>query len=270
MYDTVNIRTMPNAFTVADTAACAGTIIVPLVQGDTSFSYTWTPSAQLTFPSPAYPGSQQHPSFLADTTTTFTITAQYAGCAGITRQLTVTVEPIPVITLPADTMYKGATSPLSISTNVSPLWFGNYSYQWVANGNIDSPANAVITFSGATDTTLIVTVTTPHGCVGRDSVVVINTYMSVANVVTIPNAFAPNGVNSRFNILRIAPGYSLSAFRIYNRWGKRVFDTNNASIGWDGTVSGTNAPMGVYVYTIETVSTKGERVIQKGSVALIR
>jgi hypothetical protein len=49
-----------------------------------------------------------------------------------------------------------------------------------------------------------------------------------------------------------------------------VFDTNNANLGWDGTVNGTNAPMGAYVYTIETVSAKGERVIQKGSVALIR
>jgi gliding motility-associated-like protein len=59
-------------------------------------------------------------------------------------------------------------------------------------------------------------------------------------------------------------------FRIYNRWGQKVFETTNPKQGWDGTFNGVLQPMDVYVYTLEAEFTDGNRVSRKGDITLIR
>lgn len=265
--DTVNIRTLPNTFAANDTTVCAGVNVVPQVQGDTAFSYTWAPSIRLTFPSPAYGGNDQRPSFAADTTTTFTITASYAACPSITKQLTVHVEPVPMVSIGSDTLYMNALFPINITTNVSPSWFTNYAYNWSPSANIDSPNNASINFSGANDTSLIITVNTPAGCVGRDTVFV---SVSNASLMAIPNAFSPGSANSMFRVVHVDPSVTFSSMHIYNRWGQSIFQTTKSTDGWDGTKNGSAQPTGVYIYVLEARDKMGRAVIQKGNVTLLR
>lgn len=67
----------------------------------------------------------------------------------------------------------------------------------------------------------------------------------------IPNAFTPNydGTNDEF---KVGHSCTLEDFKlqIFNRWGNVVFETTNADIGWDGTMSGQEMPAGVYTYSI--------------------
>ena len=37
---------------------------------------------------------------------------------------------------------------------------------------------------------------------------------------------------------------------IFNRWGNRVYTTNDITAGWDGLLNGRSANPGVYVYSI--------------------
>ncbi len=66
-----------------------------------------------------------------------------------------------------------------------------------------------------------------------------------------PNVFTPNddGVNDEFRVAY----RSIKKFEmvIYNRWGRKVFQTSDPSKGWDGKIGNTMASPGVYYYYIE-------------------
>lgn len=268
-YDTVNIRTLPNTFAVHDTTVCAGAKATPLVEGDTSFIYSWSPSGRLSFPVPSYPGSDMNPVFDADTTTTFLLTASYPGCPDITKELTVHVEPWPQVDIGSDTLTKRAMFPINITASVSPGWFTNYIYRWEPNTNINSPGNASIRFDGATDTSLAVVVSTPAGCQGSDSV-----YISIIDegIIGMPNALAPGIAGSRiFRPAWMDPSVAFGSMRIYNRWGSKIFETTDWQLGWDGTYNGAAQPAGVYMYVVELrKKANGEAVMQTGNVTLLR
>jgi gliding motility-associated-like protein len=89
--------------------------------------------------------------------------------------------------------------------------------------------------------------------------------------IYFPTAFTPNGDGVN-DILRV-PIANKNNFRrlsIYNRWGQLVFYTTTKDAGWDGKFNGNAQPTGVYVYFLEMQTLGGEKVTQKGTVALIR
>jgi gliding motility-associated-like protein len=59
-------------------------------------------------------------------------------------------------------------------------------------------------------------------------------------------------------------------FRIYNRWGQLIFQTNNANIGWNGLINGLTQQSGTYVYTTEGIDYTGKPIFRKGTTVLIR
>ncbi|MDQ3550620.1 MAG: gliding motility-associated C-terminal domain-containing protein, partial [Bacteroidota bacterium] len=59
-------------------------------------------------------------------------------------------------------------------------------------------------------------------------------------------------------------------FIIWNRWGQKVFETENRKQGWDGRYKGAVQPMDVYVYTLEVEFTDGTKAVKKGDITLIR
>jgi gliding motility-associated-like protein len=87
--------------------------------------------------------------------------------------------------------------------------------------------------------------------------------------VFFPNAFTPNsdGHNDQFKPVV----YSLSNFRwkIFNRAGQVVFETNEYNKGWDGRVKGQSPVSGVYVW-ICTYTRKNKVEMKKGTLVLIR
>jgi gliding motility-associated-like protein len=87
----------------------------------------------------------------------------------------------------------------------------------------------------------------------------------------VPDAFTPNGdgVNDLFQAFT---SYDVSAFalKIFDRWGEKVFESNNYNQGWDGRYRGTALPAGVYVYEVSVVSLIGNTASKKGSLTLIR
>lgn len=57
---------------------------------------------------------------------------------------------------------------------------------------------------------------------------------------------------------------------IFDRWGTKVFETENVSEGWDGTLSnGSIAPQGGYVYYIKFTSKTGPVAEKRGTVVVL-
>jgi gliding motility-associated-like protein len=94
-------------------------------------------------------------------------------------------------------------------------------------------------------------------------------------IVSLPNAFTPqnsNGVNDNFKIKTTCEDeFSFYEFKIFNRWGEKVFTSTNFKEGWDGTYKNSKAEIGIYVYYLEYVkngTTTKETI--NGIVTLIR
>ncbi|MDZ4756671.1 MAG: gliding motility-associated C-terminal domain-containing protein [Bacteroidota bacterium] len=97
--------------------------------------------------------------------------------------------------------------------------------------------------------------------------------------VFFPNAFTPNNDNLN-EVFKPTISFVHGAdynnklkyrFEIFDRWGGRVFLTNDPMSGWDGKINGVLAEPGVYVYTMESVSFLDlQTIIQNGSFHLLR
>lgn len=102
---------------------------------------------------------------------------------------------------------------------------------------------------------------------GRDSVLV-----SMGSCALIfPSAFSPNkdGRNDLFKPVynSVVAGYSLI---IFNRWGQKIFESRDPSIGWDGSVGARLQQPGTFVWMASYRDASGKLSSINGSVLLVR
>lgn len=114
------------------------------------------------------------------------------------------------------------------------------------------------------------TVTDANGCYDQDSVDVL---VSDCNcVMAVPTAFSPN--NDGHNDLFVLHGFencvSTFSILIFDRWGEKVFETENVTKAWDGTYKGKLMNTAVFVYYINATLNSGEKINKKGNISLIR
>ncbi|HLK30548.1 MAG TPA: PKD domain-containing protein [Puia sp.] len=86
----------------------------------------------------------------------------------------------------------------------------------------------------------------------------------------VPNAFTPGRFGDNSIVKVRGFGISKLMFRIYNRWGQKIFESNDQNIGWDGTFKGAPQPVDVYAYVVEVEFFDGKRATKKGDITLIR
>ena len=138
--------------------------------------------------------------------------------------------------------YLWSTSPVQYGVRAENLYFGYY----------------------------FVEVTDGSGCVAKDTV-----YIEpgpCCEEVFVPNAFSPNGDGNN-DIFRVtsSAGIELIQFDVYDRWGNRVWSTNDFRSGWDGTYKGKTESMDTYFYVFRyRCLTDGENYIKKGDIMLMR
>lgn len=88
--------------------------------------------------------------------------------------------------------------------------------------------------------------------------------------IYIPNAFAPDGVNTEFRAYLQFGDPAEFLLEVYDRWGNKVFAGQSVDQAWDGTKDGQDLPSGVYVYRLFIQQNNGNTIERAGSVALIR
>lgn len=90
--------------------------------------------------------------------------------------------------------------------------------------------------------------------------------------IAVPSAFTPNGdgLNDYLYPLNAFNADNL-VFRVYNRTGEMVFQSNDWTSKWDGTIHGHPEPAGTYVWYLQYIDRDtGKRFFQKGTTILIR
>ena len=85
-----------------------------------------------------------------------------------------------------------------------------------------------------------------------------------------PNAFAPEGINKEFKPVIVFGETATYQMVIYDRWGQKIFETQNKDEGWTGQNGLSMYPSGVYAYLIKIQQSSGRVVEDKGTVILLR
>lgn len=90
--------------------------------------------------------------------------------------------------------------------------------------------------------------------------------------IVAPNAFTPNndGINDRFPV--VFDGLAtLKTVKIYDRYGRLVYNSTARTTYWDGTYKGHNMPTGVYYWVLDGYDDYNQVEITKaGSITLLR
>ena len=159
----------------------------------------------------------------------------------------------------------GAPVQLTVSANTD---HGN-TYNWTPSGVLTCSTCANTEASIQQNTLFTVYAVDVNGCKAVDTISVQG--HSVTDIF-IPNAFTPNsdGVNDQFKIFGDLGNVYFMDVAVFDRWGEKVFESNNPNFEWDGTYRGEPAPIGVYIYTATAAFSNGTHRDFKGSVTLMR
>ncbi len=146
---------------------------------------------------------------------------------------------------------------------------GATSYSWTPSAGITCPTCATIEIAPQTNTYYVLTAKNGLGCIDYDTI-----YVQVKKVcgdVFIPTAFSPNGdgVNEEACVKNNNCIRSM-VFSIYNRWGEKVFGSEDPKLGWNGVFKGQDQDAGVFVYYFDAVLTDNTTISQKGTITLVR
>lgn len=145
---------------------------------------------------------------------------------------------------------------------------GGVIYNWSPSGSL-SCSNCQMPIASPTVTTVYtLTITDANGCTASDTVTV---YVDIAcGELYLPNAFSPNG--DQQNDVLFVRGNCIKEvnLQIYNRWGEKVFETNDAALGWDGTWRNVACEASVFTYILNATLLDGTEISRKGNISLVK
>lgn len=265
--DTIYAYTPPT-IQIADTAfnTCRGDSVQLEVEGGDNIA--WSPQFGL-----SDPGSYT-PKAAPPITTKYNVSVKdtLTECA-TTKQITVFVQQEPdwnsISVYPTDTNII-IGDPVLIKVNTGSADSSSYVYEWSPDYQVSTCINCV-NFGVLPLESIIYTL-----LVSDTNLCFSNEYESNIEVreeykIGVAAAFTPNG--DGINDLIFVNGWGIKRiieFRIYNRWGKEVFFSDDASIAWDGTVDGSPASIDTYAYVVKAEMWNGETIVKNGTFNLIR
>jgi gliding motility-associated-like protein len=225
--------------------------------------YQWSPAASLNDPNIADPIATP------TSTTIYTVLAFEGSCLPDSHKVEVIVHPKPVVDAGSDqTIVAGKSTMIQSSGTLISTFL------WTPAATLSCDICSNPTASPLTTTTYQVTVASMYGCKSSDTVTI--HVLCDQSQLFIPNSFTPNndGQNDVFYVRGVGLK-TISAIRIYNRWGEVVFERkginlNDKSNAWDGTYKGAVLNPDIFVYVIEGICDTGEPINWKGDVSLIR
>ncbi len=147
---------------------------------------------------------------------------------------------------------------------------GAEKYRWIPDDKIQRDRDTSYNYAEIMEpVTFRVVGTNRYGCTDTDYV----SYEEIEQCCRFyyPNAFTPNwdGKNDGFKVNMYGNAESFDLI-IFNRWGQKVFQSNDAEKYWDGNFAGNACDVGVYYYILRAKCVTGHLEETKGEVTLIR
>jgi gliding motility-associated-like protein len=162
---------------------------------------------------------------------------------------------------PGGTIQTGSSFQLNASSNGS-------GFSWSPSAGLTSATILNPVASPSSTTTYVLTATGLNGCSSIDSTTI--TVETPCGKLFVPTAFSPNADGHNDVECVLGDCISILHFAIYDRWGEKVFETNNTGECWDGSYKGKIMNTATFVYYLKATLQSGEEISQKGNINLIR
>lgn len=259
----VNSHAIQLSLDVEQTICLGDTLDITALATGGNISYEWTPADLIV-------GDNTQANISVAATTDTTLLLQLSNEYGCDLDTSVQVnifdfspplEIMPVI----DTILQGESVQLEATDRPG------YTYSWSPATTL-SEADVYNPIASPEETTSYqLFITDANGCTNTASAtVVIFDSPCIRPYVFVPNVFSPNGdlLNDTWGI----EAYAVESLHIevYNRWGEKIFESNDVNNRWDGSFEGKALPPDVYGYYVELKCIGGESFVEKGNVSLMR
>jgi gliding motility-associated-like protein len=251
----------PPATYANDTTVCQGDTVTLFALSAGTDSFKWSPNYNIDTT------GGRVVKVWPDYTTIYTSSIYYNASCYVKHPITVNVNKIAADAGPDRSMGDGSTTTIGgPNTTIG----AQYTYNWWPDSFMVSPTNSnYATVRPEHDITYYLEVRDVAGCYAIDSVIV-----SVdCDDIHLPNAFAPQSPDARINTFGLLnlQLVKINYFKVFDRWGKEVFTTDDVHGRWDGKYKGDEVPEGVYIWEVDAFcNLTGERYKKTGSVTLLR
>jgi gliding motility-associated-like protein len=222
-----------------DSFVCAGQTFT-VDAGNQFSSYLWQDGSTLAF-------------YNATTSGTYIVAVKDANNCSATDSMLLSVKALPYVNWAA---VKRTCEPDLILTPGTQY----ISYMW-HDGSVDS------VFQATEYGTYSVTFTDENNCSNTATTELINT---CPGQLFVPNAFTPNGDGMNDFFIPVYKNVKSIHFTIYDRWGLKMFETEDMNKGWNGRNSSSTFSSDVYVYKVIYVGMDDHTLMQSGNVTLLK
>ncbi len=179
-----------------------------------------------------------------------------------TKQISLVIDsPAPGITYPDQTAIFNYPLPLEARQIGSQVL-------WSPATSLSNPYSFTPKFKGVTEQLYNIRITTASGCITNDQQLV-KTIKKIE--IHVPTVFTPDGDGNNDYLKPLLYGFKkVDYFKIYNRWGKLLFQMESDTPGWDGKINNIPQDMQTVVWIIQAVDVDGKTHVEKGTTILMR
>jgi gliding motility-associated-like protein len=138
---------------------------------------------------------------------------------------------------------------------------------WTPATSLDNTTSYKPVFIGNVEQVYTIKLKTNSGCITIDTQIV---KINKSIVIYVPNAFTPNndGLNDYLKPFMIGIK-QLKYFRIFNRWGELIYETQDPKKGWDGRYKGVPVQTHTLVWMLEAIGADNKTYKARGSTVLL-
>jgi gliding motility-associated-like protein len=258
------LQTNANSVLPITCGSCDGSIAINVTSGDGSYTYEWSN------------GLIQ--SNVSDTISTinnlcsgnYSVVVSSVNYCNLSDSLSFSLlAPTGGLTIEVTPDNTTITNGESVQLNASGATF----YSWTPSIGLscDTCSNPIA--APTLTTSYFVTGIDTNGCTGDAEVIVrVNEIDIVCSELFIPTIFSPNGKGPQANETFCVFSDCVEQFKlvIHNRWGERIFESEDINQCWDGKFKGLEAASGVYAFNVYLKQLDGTLINKIGNISLVR